>query len=270
MAIFEVEEDAGVIKSVPNLLTRFRRLSKSVALGEVWLRGLQDKEKHKLLPSIGREYEFAGQSFSFNEKSEEQLLQRFRRYAYKYISRPLRRWEAIVLARHHGLPVRLMDWTLNPLAALYFACEFAGGGTPPDGKIWMLIPKDGESSRINVFSPPTGEDGEEKGPVHTRGIRLIDPMVISERIYAQSACFTIQDDPWKPLDSFGGTEFCDQRPLDILRLEGFTVPADKKPVMLKYLNSIGINRRTLFPDLDGLTQGLVNDQILRVDPRLAQ
>jgi hypothetical protein len=87
-------------------------------------------------------------------------------------------------------------------------------------------------------------------------------MVVVPRINTQSSFFTIQDNPWNPIEEIDLSNYC-EKDVDIMKLEKFIIPSVKRGDLLKELNDIQINRRTLFPDLDGLSAGMLSAEILR-------
>jgi hypothetical protein len=164
-----------------------------------WFRGERDVDFSTLLPQVFRE-----------EYDENNLLQSFRRRAH-LLNLPVippvpatDQW--LFLARHVGLPTRLLDWTEGALIALYFALtkveEYEQGRKQfnadqrPQAKaiVWMLHPM-----RLNWLAlvyenhirGGTGEP-EPEGRANYYGLTWLDPATESvKRIniaYENIAC----------------------------------------------------------------------------------
>lgn len=190
-------------------------------------RGVRDSKKHTLIPSLGRG-EFAEGGDDSITRNERKMFKWFREAALPYLSfTPRNDWEWLAIAQHHGMPTRLLDWTYNPLVALYFAVEKEHEG----------------DSAIYVYSRTETVDVEEiVSPFEVTEVIRYRPPHISSRIVAQSGLFTVHNEPDKSYE-----------PDDIEKL---IVKGEERLNIKKQLYKYGISQKTLFPGLDGLAYDL--------------
>jgi FRG domain len=169
----------------------------------------------------------------FKTGSHIEALSRFRRECWAFGLTSTNGLEDLAVAQHYGLATNLLDWTTNPLVALFFACgeAYDKDGTALGGDVFVL----------NNPEPVREEDIRGDRWMDIKGLKLYNPRLIDPRITRQKGLFTIQVED-KPVNDLVA------HPELVMRF----VPAELKQPLLEILYTMGIDRSTLFPDPDGL------------------
>ena len=94
-------------------------------------RGVSDHAAHKLLPGIGRG-DF--QNIWFSAELERKVFLEFKQKLARF-EKNKSDFECAIFAQHYGVPTRLLDWTTNPLVALFFSLD---SKNDTDGCVYIL------------------------------------------------------------------------------------------------------------------------------------
>lgn len=160
---------------------------------------------------------------------ERRFLNEFKRRARIFLqSSPSSDWEWMVLAQHFGLPTRMLDWTENPLVALYFAV-----------KDRSQMSSDGVLYAYRHGSPDI-DIGSTSDPFSIERIELVRPPHLDQRVIAQQSIFTAEP----PLLKEGGREEAN--------LRYWYVSVRYKTEIRTELSKLGISESALFPGLASL------------------
>ena len=218
---------------------------------------------------------------SFVEEIEKTILSNYTKRSRAYLPNPPRsKWEEITLARHHGLPTRILDWSRDPLIGLWFAvtnepqfrsrhsivsifypneefliaqeendfCEFGPR---------KIIPSPFELDVLEVKNNPSSQEFDEKKKKVSikEDIALYRPPSINPRIDFQSSWFTVHPFIAMHQDKRDKKQVYGQ----YASLEKYTdnfdkiyIKSDKTYSIRDELSRIGINEVAVYQDLDHL------------------
>src|SRR5260221_1736668 len=201
------------VRSIGELLTK----ASTLPMPDTWMfRGVHTRA-HRPIPSIARtRHNSVRQAHGEIGPDEERLaLRRFRDQVRPHVGLDISNdLEWLVLAQHHGMPTRLLDWTTSILVAAYFATATiqATDGTPDTGLI------------VGATRPPEVRTADRLDPFAVDQVRLVIPPHVSDRVTRQAGLLTLHPQPL---------------PLLELTAVPFYIPSESKLAMKMELDRLG-------------------------------
>lgn len=186
---------------------------------------------YPLIPKLGR----TKMNISL-ENVERKLISEIKRRGDRLLTKGvLDDWELLVYVQHFGLATRLLDWTTNPLIALWFACQ----DDNKDTNAFVYVLKYSDSSLLDT--------SKIKSPFSIKKTEIYKPNLNNERIVAQNGWFTVHSlhnatRRFLPLEE--ESVFKD-------KIWVMEIPGKQKSEILIKLDILGINHELVYPGIEG-------------------
>jgi hypothetical protein len=175
-------------------------------------------------------------------ETERVMFENFKRKSIPFLEiRPDGDWDWLAVAQHHGLPTRLLDWSMNGLTALWFAVN-EPPRDQPEGVVWVFEPRLDDQAdrglRCEIFKNET--------------TAVVFPSFVSRRIVSQGGHFTALASretaphflPLEKDEAHRGS------------LTKIRIPANFFYSIAYDLSRLGTNYSSIFPDLEGLCRDI--------------
>ncbi|MGA2329841.1 MAG: FRG domain-containing protein [Bryobacteraceae bacterium] len=183
--------------------------------------------------------------------------------------------EWFALMQHWGLPTRLLDFTLSPYVALYFAlrerpsaCKTCG---PTHAAVWAVHHVALQSIAKRALGLPNAKPEEFRqafdkllaAKSDSGAVVPIQPFLMNERLAAQQGIFLCPSSLRLPFDvlisqpdDFRFVVVPEERKVKEEFARKLIVPLSQRTQMLRELSRMNISAASLFPGLDGYARSI--------------